>query len=136
MSSEERDIILQMLAEGKVSPSEAGDLLDALEIKGSAQPAFSTGLEQTKQGGRVDPSLAGRGLLIHVRDGEETRTKVHIPLGLALTAGKFIPKRAQEALQEYGLDLGQILETIAKGDQRGEIVDVRDGETRVEIAVI
>ncbi|HZT95315.1 MAG TPA: hypothetical protein VFB34_00600 [Chloroflexota bacterium] len=136
MNSEERNIILQMLSEGKISPSEAGDLLDALETE--EEPAFDAGSlprPPSPPRPRLDPDLMGRGLLLNVREGDENRTQLHIPLGLALAGGKFIPRKAQEAMEKYGLNLAEILDSIARGEQKGEIVNVQDGDTRVHIAI-
>jgi hypothetical protein len=152
VSSEERDMILQMLAEGKVTPQEAADLLDALE-PGRLAPTPHPGEWNRWQGDNAErfgsssswqdrgpaqrrsSSFAGRSLLIHVTDGDETKTNVNVPLGMALTAGKFIPRRAQEYFDRYGIDLASILEGIAHGDQNGELVNVRDGNTQVKIVV-
>jgi len=41
--SEERKRILKMLAEGKISPSEAEDLLDALDKTGGRRATTTTG---------------------------------------------------------------------------------------------
>lgn len=146
MSKEERDIILQMLSEGKISPSEAGDLLEALEtqqkedLEQSTRP-FESGRHEYRNHERHGnfasrDSLHQHGLLIRVSEGEETRTRVHIPLGMAFAAGKFMPKKAQEYFDKYGIDLKEVLDSVA-GDlgRRGEIVDVNDGETRVQIVV-
>lgn len=154
MSSEERDMILQMLADGKVTPQEAADLLDALEperdagsspggdwnqwIADEAERARNRSSWEERIAGsrRPNPPLfSGRSLMIHVTDGDETKTHVNVPLGMALTAGKFIPKRAQEYFDRYGIDLSAILDGVAHGDQNGELVNVRDGNTHVKIVV-
>lgn len=153
MSSEERDMILQMLADGKVTPQEAADLLDALEPEPDAGAApggdrshwQGDDLERLRSSRRWEdpgpgprrptPAFAGRSLLIHITDGDETQTRVNVPLGMALAAGKFIPKRAQEYFDRYGIDLSTILDSIAHGSQNGEIVNVSDGDTHVKIVV-
>ena len=153
MSSEERDMILQMLSEGTVTPREAADLLDALGPTGEPSPSrtedgirwrandsghsasVSPWEESGPQPRRTPPPFSGRSLLIHVTDGDETKTRVNVPLGMALTAGKFIPRRAQEYFDRYGIDLSSILDGIAHGDQGGELVNVSDGNTHVKIVV-
>lgn len=142
MSTEERNIILQMLSEGKISSEEAADLLDALDVKDEEEARKGTSAWNAQPpplGRRVDPDLPGmtkRGLLIEVADGKESAVHVHLPLGMALAAKKFMPKRALEYLEEYGIDLSQILEGVTSeaGPPR-EIVNVRDGETRVQIVL-
>lgn len=158
MGSEERDMILQMLAEGKVSTAEAADLLDALDTKDAGQSNVETSAEDPyydtrhwerdarryerdsrrhERDMRRGHGLADRGLEIHVQDGDETRTHVHIPLGLAAAAGKFLPKKAQEYFEKYGIDLTDLIDSISNDlSRRGEIVNVQDGQTRVHIAVI
>jgi len=182
MSSEERDIILQMVAENKITTAEAADLLDALneveteERESSSAPNWG-GLHETIDSALGEAGLHisekvrerarrhadrearqwqreaqqrardaardfrrgrnGRSLLIHVSDGEETRTHVHIPLGLAIAAGKFIPKKARVYFDEYGIDLTDLVDTITHDLARvGEIINIRDGETRVQVTVI
>jgi hypothetical protein len=145
-------MILQMLADGKVTPQEAADLLDALEPEPDAGTAprdwnswQGEDLERLRSSSRWEergpgprrptPPFGGRSLLIHITDGEETHTRVNVPLGMALTAGKFIPKRAQEYFDRYGIDLSSILDSIAHGNQNGELVNVSDGDTHVKIVV-
>jgi hypothetical protein len=179
VSSEERDIILQMVAENKISTGEAADLLDAL-TESEAEESSSSGRpdwlgsaddfkaemhdrvhqhhrdhearradaerrrqehEQERRWRRHDRDArrvpaSGRSLLIHVSDGEETRTHVHIPLGMALAAGKFIPKKARAYFEEYGIDLTDLIDSISNDLARvGEIINIRDGETRVQVVV-
>jgi hypothetical protein len=146
-------MILQMLAEGKVTPQEAADLLDAIEPGRDAGSGdigewnrchredadrirgWSAWEDRGPGVRRSSPQFSGRSLLIQVKDGDETKTHVNVPLGMALTAGKFIPKRAQEYFDRYGIDLMSILDGIARGDQNGELVNVRDGDTHVRIVV-
>jgi DUF4097 and DUF4098 domain-containing protein YvlB len=149
VSSEERDMILQMVAEGKVSTHEAADLLDALDTEEeSANPEAADDVsnvdmfrrqrdesrrERDQRRGR---GLADRSLLIDVRDGEQTKTHVQIPLAMAAAAGKFIPKKAREYFEEYGIDLSDLIDSFSNDPvRRGEIVNVVDGETRVHIAI-
>lgn len=179
MSKEERDIILEMVAENKISTAEAADLLDALteseaDERGSSAPDWvGAGGSETDTGSRfVDGHrrdrdsqrherevrrherelerearrreresgrgrTSGRSLMIHVRDGDETRTHVHIPLGMALAAGKFIPKKARGYFDEYGIDLDDLLDTLqADLGRAGEIVNIRDGEKSIHISVV
>ena len=148
MNNEERSIILTMLSEGKISPSEASDLLDAIEVKKESEPQESGSWHAEARRERKHDAHArrteiypagrvrDRGLMIHVSDGDETRTKVHIPLGMALAAGKFLPQKAKEYFDKYGINLDEVLESaMSDMGRRGEIVDVRDGDTRVQIVV-
>jgi hypothetical protein len=149
VNSEEREMILQMVADGKVSTSEAVDLLDALDAKDEAyedeaevevssrdiyrQLRDERRRERDLRRGR---NLSDRGLLILVQDGNETRTHVHIPLAMAAAAGKFVPKRAREYFEQYGIDLTDLIDSVSKDlAKRGEIVNVVDGETRVQVTI-
>lgn len=147
MSSEERDMILQMVAEGKVSTGEAADLLDALdsareqdETEWSREARDEARQERDERRRERDArrgrGIYDRGLLIDVRDGDETRTHVHIPLAMAAAAGKFIPKKAREYFEQYGIDLTELVESVSSDlARRGEIVNVVDGETRVQVSI-
>jgi hypothetical protein len=149
VSSEERDMILQMVAEGKVSTAEAADLLDALDTKeepddsGISEELIYRDLRQEQRDerrrqrdARRGRGLADRGLIIHVQDGEETRTHVQIPLAMAAAAGKFVPKKAREYFEQYEIDLTDIIDSVSNDlGRRGEIVNVQDGDTRILISI-
>ena len=162
MSSEERDMILQMVAEGKVTTAEAADLLDALDTKedragedgvgAESRDVYRNDRDQRRQErdarrferdlGRQDreqrrKGFADRVLEIHVQDGGETRTHVNIPLGMAVAAGRFLPKKAQDYFDRYGIDLNDLLDSVSSDlSRRGDIVDVTDGDTHVHLAII
>jgi hypothetical protein len=149
VSSEERDMILQMVAEGKVSTAEAADLLDALDTKEEAadqEVADEAGYmdvyrQQRDERRRERDQRRGRGfaqraLLIDVRDGDKTKTHVQIPLAMAAAAGKFIPKKAREYFEQYDIDLTDLIDSITSDPVRhGDIVNVQDGDTRVLISI-
>jgi hypothetical protein len=169
MSNEERDVILQMLADNKISTQEAASLLDALresEESGETE-SWPRWKSEDAEGGQDDRnerarrrldrdmrrqerdvyraslrrhsrgSTSGRSLFINVTDGDETRTHVHIPLGMAMAASKFIPRKARAYFEEYGIDLSELIESVL-GDvgHAGQIVNIRDGDKRVEVTVI
>src|SRR5579872_3004148 len=174
VSDEERDMILQMVAENQISTAEAAVLLDALkesEAEEQAQPDWASGSDQFRESRRrlehearrmehdarrmerdVERAARqasrdafrhlgrpgiGRSLLIHVRDGEETRTNVRIPLGMALAAGKFIPKKARGYLEEYGIDVADLIDSLANDLGRtGDIVNIREGDKVVQISIV
>jgi hypothetical protein len=146
MNGEERARILRMVAEGKVSPVEAEDLLAALDpspraaavtpsasVPGAAfgrRDAPSTALE-----GSVMPrSLTRRTLVLRIGGGD-SKVNLRIPLGLARAAGRFLPRQAQEALANYSIDLERILESLANGPEEGTLLEVQDGDEHVLIAV-
>jgi hypothetical protein len=133
-----------MVAEGKVTPAEAEDLLAALDVAPDVG-ARSTGSSATFGPGSMPappapPGLPGirkqpRSLVIQVKEGGDSKVNVRIPLSLARAAGRFIPRRAQQQLATYNIDLEEILSGLsdAKGD--GTLVEVKDGKDEVRIAV-
>ena len=116
--SEERKKILEMLAEGKVSPEEANDLLSTLD-KGSS----------------VQPKKKARILKINIRGGDGEKVNVNLPLSLAKVALKFIPQDAKQEIEEKGVDIEDILSSVSEELTEGKLVDIQDGEESVVITV-
>ena len=118
--------ILQMIEEGKITPSEGMDLLDALE---GAKKAY------------IENNQA-KWLKIRVFDPNDS-TKVNITVPIALIdvsmkmAGKFGPAFVPE-LKEAGLNEGDMAELFnaIKDGAVGKLIDIEseDGE-KVEIIV-
>jgi DUF4097 and DUF4098 domain-containing protein YvlB len=144
MSNEERARILRMVAEGKVTPAEAEDLLAALDAAPDAG-ARSTGPSATFGPGSmpappVPPGLPGirkqrRSLVIQVKEGGDSKVNVRIPLSLARAAGKFIPRHAQQHLAAYNINLEEFLSGLSDAEGDGTLVEVKDGKDEVRIAV-
>ena len=144
MSNEERARILRMVAEGKVTPAEAEDLLAALDAAPDAG-ARSTGLSATFGPGSmpappVPPGPPGirkqpRSMVIQVKEGGDSKVNVRIPLSLARAAGRFIPRRAQQHLAAYNIDLEELLSGLGDAGGDGTLVEVKDGKDEVRIAV-
>jgi hypothetical protein len=141
MSDEERARILRMVSEGKLSPEEAADLLEALQPQRQTAsegaswsvvgPGGSARLHAgPAQFGRKRPRI----LVIHVKEGGENKVNVRIPLGLTKAAGKFIPRQAQQYLGKYEINLQEFLDDLVDADS-GTLLEVRDGENKVLIAV-
>ena len=135
MGEEERRQILRMVSEGKLSPEEAAGLLEAVEDVSERRtgPGF-----MSPQGGmshgRPGRAARSRALIIHIKEGGDNKVNLRIPLSLARAAGKFIPRQAATYLQNYEIDLQQFLEDASEADG-GTILEVKDGENRVLIAV-
>ena len=144
MSNEERARILRMVAEGKVTPAEAEDLLAALDAASDAG-ARSTGSSATFGPGSmpappVPPGPPGirkqpRSMVIQVKEGGDSKVNVRIPLSLARAAGRFIPRRAQQQLTAYNIDLEELLSGLSDAEGDGTLVEVKDGKDEVRIAV-
>ncbi|MCC7550361.1 MAG: hypothetical protein KO316_02515 [Methanobacterium sp.] len=121
--SDERIQILEMVEEGKISPSEATELLDALE----GEPE------------EITPKTNAKWLKIRVKTMDDNpKVNVNIPLSLVdvglKLAKKFDPKMEEAGLDQ--IDLDEVIEAVKNGAE-GKIVDVEDEEnqTRVKIYV-
>ncbi len=118
--SEERMRILQMLAEGKITAEEAEALLSAMvDEKVVHQPKKSS----------------AQFLRVKVWEDGKDKVNVNIPLSLAKLAMKLIPSEAKSRINEHNIDLDMIISEIKQGAPGGKIVDIEDGETRVEVYV-
>jgi hypothetical protein len=134
MSDDERSRILRMVSEGKLSPEEAADLLEA--IQPPPQP-----VEEPVGVAPGLPPLAirghrrrGRCLVIHVREGSENKVNLRIPISLTRAAGKFIPRQATQYLSKYEINLNDFVEDLAEAEG-GTILEIREGDNKVLIAV-
>ncbi len=122
--SEERNRILQMLADGQITAEEAGRLLEALE------------------GGAVEAELVSRKgparlLRIYINDPDGTEVKVNLPLALARFALKFIPKEQQRQIAEAGFDIDELLTSLRSDMPEGKLVEINDADgTEVLIEVV
>ncbi len=121
--SEERMKILEMVEEGKLSTTEAMELLDALE-----------GNEE-----EITPQKKAKWLKVRVttRDGKP-KVNVNIPMAF-VAVGYNLAKKFDKDLKNSGLDyidFKEIVEAVKNGAE-GKIVDVEDEEKqeRVEVYV-
>jgi hypothetical protein len=133
MNNEERSRILRMVSEGTISPEEATGLLEALEPEEERQ------LSPRPMGSIMEHAVVARRrprtLAIEIHDGTETHVNIRIPLTLARAAGKFIPREAQNRLEEYGLTLDQFIDDLGPGGGDGAIIEIHDHDEHVRIAV-
>lgn len=120
---EDRLKVLKMIQEGKISPEEAGQLLDLLE-EGAPEVAAA-----------APNASGGKWFRVRVTDTAtgKTRTNLRIPLGM-VNAGLKLGMRFTPEIE--GLELDKISQWIQDG-QIGQLLDVEDdadGE-RVEITI-
>ena len=146
MGDEERARILRMVAEGKLSPEEAASLLEAVEPEPAMAAGFAPGAEpgfagfrgpgerEARMHGRDPRRSRPRAVVIQIKENGENKVNLRIPLGLARAAKKFIPRQAQNYLSAYEIDLQEFLDG-ATDMEGGTILEVKDGENRVLIAV-
>lgn len=111
---EERLRILKMLEEGKVSAEEAAKLLEALEVP-----------EEPSEG-------KAKWFRVRITSEEGQKVNVNLPLSLAKLAVRFIPREAKLKMEEKGVDLDRILGELTEV-KIGKLVEVADGENRVEV---
>ncbi|MDO5835778.1 MAG: hypothetical protein Q4P17_04655 [Methanobacterium sp.] len=119
--SEEKIQILEMVEEGKITASEASELLAALEST-EEEIVPRTGVKWLK-------------VRVHTMD-DEPKVNVNIPISL-VDVGLKLAKRYDPKLKESGLDkidLDEILEAVKDGAE-GKIVDVVDEEEQTKIKV-
>lgn len=128
MSAERRKII-EMLAEGKITPDDAERLLDKLGRTPEHDDAGSTGdlAERPRTG-------IPKYLRVVVNSTNNDHVNIRVPLALVRTGLKLstmLPPQASEKLSEKGIDLSHLSEL--KGDEllealRELTVDVTSGD--------
>lgn len=121
--NEERKKILKMLDEGKIDVEEANELLSTLE---DSQPE----IEMENELATVDEASFLKILVIE--EGEE-KVNITFPIGLAKFLKNIVPDKARTKLTEKGVDLEKVINEIEKGTFDGKLVDIEDGDSRVEI---
>jgi hypothetical protein len=134
---EDRRSILEMVAAGKMSVTDAAEQIAALGAAGDTPPqsesmaeeplpakAPQEGVEESKPGSGNGPK--GRWLRIQVNDMASGKSKVRVNLPLAfLNIGMKIGGRFAPELQQ--LSLKELVEEL-KGVEKGILVDVADEE--------
>lgn len=129
---EERLKILQMVQEGKITPEDAAQLLEAIGTAGPRQQGQSKG-----QNAPVD-DLPGLGrkprfLRVRVTDTDSGRPRVNVRLPISMvTVG--IKMGSKFAPQIEGMDAEQLM-TIIEAGEIGQIVDVYDEDDGEHVEV-
>jgi len=115
--NDEKDRILKLLEEKKITADEAARLLDALG---------------RGEGG----DRRNRFLKIRVYDGSSSHAKVNVTLPIALVKWgmNFMPASAKAKIEEQEIDMRVISEALEKGIT-GKIVDVQDDEKGEHVEV-
>ena len=121
--SEERKRVLNMLEEGKIDAEEAEELLSSLEESG----------EKTKVEDRASTVEEANFLRIIVVENGVEDVNISIPIQLVRALKGLIPGKATTKLEEKGIDIEKIIGEIEKGTFDGKLVDIEDGDSRVEI---
>lgn len=77
------------------------------------------------------------GLKIRILKGKETEpeTTITIPLVILRFATKLMPKQAASALQEYGIDLKEVVELSQQEEFRGALVEIEKHKKNEKIII-
>ncbi|GAP15555.1 hypothetical protein LARV_03346 [Longilinea arvoryzae] len=126
VQTEERLRVLKMLQEGKISATEAAQILEALEeIPSPSAP-------KTPASASI-PSRPGKWFRVQVTDTNtgKTRVNVRLPLNMVSAGVKMGMKFSPEV---EGLDVNELMAFINSGEV-GQIVDVTDIEDGEHVEV-
>ncbi|MCF7890404.1 hypothetical protein K9M78_04215 [Candidatus Bipolaricaulota bacterium] len=121
--NEERKKVLKMLDQGKIDVEEANKLLSSLEDS-QEEKMLETEVETVDEASFLK--------ILVIEDGEE-KVNITFPIGLAKFLNNIIPETAQSKLTEKGIDLEKVIREIERGNFDGKLVDIEDGNSRVEI---
>lgn len=141
--SDEKLKILEMIQNGKITPAEGMELLEALN---ESKPHESKSIEQVNS----TPDLSERFLVVRV-NSYNSKVNVNIPLSLLKATSKFvsmgmglIPEEARREMLIKGIDISkfdfeEFVSLLDKGLADGRLVDVEtedaNGITKVEVYV-
>lgn len=134
-TTEERMKILSMVQEGKISPEDAAQLLDAINSAPQAAAPRTAGFTFQSTPGEDLPSLGRkpRWLRVRVTDTDSGRPRVNVRLPISMV-GVGLKMGSKFAPQIEGLDGNELMEIIESGEL-GQIVDVYDDEDGEHVEV-
>jgi hypothetical protein len=135
---EERMKILEMVKDGKITPEDAAQLLEAISAGSASSNPTSSRRPATPKDpmGSESPSGPGRKprfLRVRVTDTDTGRPRVNVRLPISMVSvglkmgSKFAP-------QVEGLDADQLMQIIESGEV-GQIVDVTDEDDGEHVEV-
>lgn len=118
--NDERMRILKMVEEGKIDVDEANNLLETLEGDNKPEKKISSKSKSIK---------------ILVEENGEEKVNISIPMILAKSFMKFLPKNAKESLNNQNVDLDEVINSVDSEIEGGTLVDIKDGTDHVIIKV-
>lgn len=120
-ANEEKLLILKMIEDGKISSTEALDLLEAVDSKS---------VDLTKSNGNV------KWLKVRVTEGDKTKVNVNIPASLVDVGLKIAQKMSPEMKDAHldAINFDEIAEAVKNGAE-GKIVDIYDEEENQKVEV-
>jgi hypothetical protein len=123
-----------MVAEGKVSPAEADEVLGALMVPPAAvfappPPPFKAPMENGQS--------TKRRLRIQVREENEgdRNIQVWIPAGLTRAQQEFLIRQVRKPLEEQGVDLMELLEDIDQWPSGTTLFNLSHNDVHIDIRV-
>lgn len=126
VQTEERLRVLKMLQEGKITASQAAQLLEALEEIPSPNSIKTPATAAV-------PSRPGKWFRVRVTDTDSGKTRVNVRLPLNMvSAGVKMGMRFSPEVE--GLDVNELMAFINSGEV-GQIVDVLDDEDGEHVEV-
>jgi hypothetical protein len=131
-TTEERMKILAMVQEGKITPEDAAQLLEAINSAPSAQPRRGSSADF------IQPEPTGQGrkprwLRVRVTDTESGKPRVNVRLPISMVSVG-IKMGSKFAPQIEGMDSSELMQIIESGEL-GQIVDVYDEEDGEHVEV-
>lgn len=121
--NEERLQILKMLEKGTIAAEEANELLSTLQKRDTVYEKPKTNNKNSKF------------IKILVEEDGEEKVNISIPILLAKTALKIMPKKAKEQMNEQNINLDDILSSIDDDSAKGKIIDINDNGDHVSISL-
>jgi hypothetical protein len=131
MPDGDRRRILDLLAAGNISVEQAEALLAALGSTTRAGTPLPP--PPPAPGGQARPGRRVRTLQIQIdspnENGKEGKNvSVNIPIGLARLASRFLPQEARVQLDEQGVDLKELIESLSDDLPDGPLLEIDAGE--------
>jgi hypothetical protein len=133
-TTEERMKILTMVQEGKITPEDAAELLEAISAGSRTAPA--AGPQPRRP---AEPEMSGvpgrkpRWLRVRVTDTDSGRPRVNVRLPVSMV-GVGLKMGSKFAPQIEGMDAEQLMQIIESGEI-GQIVDVYDEDDGEHVEV-
>ena len=117
-------MFLQIYANWNCSPAREIPLFFGKVVLKEARSDFTRKEEEYRADGQEGDFMEG--LKIRIFKGTETEpeTTITIPLLILRFASKLMPKQAASALQEYGIDLKEVVELSQQAEVRGTLVEI------------
>jgi hypothetical protein len=136
VSNEERVRVLQMVAEGKVSPAEADEVLGALT---PAPPPFKAPTTQPGENKNMkwERPAPRRMLRIQITDENEgdRHIQVRIPAGLTHSQQEFLTRQVRRPLEEHGVDVSELLDDLDQWPSGTTLFNLSQNEVHIDIRV-